>query len=326
MKAFICAAFGPIDQCVAGELPDPQPGEGQVTIRVEAAGVNFYDTLIVQGKYQIKPAAPFSPGGEIAGVVEAVGPGVTTCKPGDRVLAFTSFGGYAELCLAKASQTWPLPQGVSCEAAAAGLVTYGTAWFGLHDRARMKAGETVLVLGAAGGVGLAAIQIAKDAGATVIAAAGSPERLALCRTHGADILIDYTAEDLKEAVKAATKGRGADIVVDVVGGAWSEAAVRAIAWRGRLLVIGFAAGEIPRIPLNLTLLKGCDILGVFWDELLRREPAEGAAQVAAITAAWASGHLRPPVTGRYPLARAGEALHALAQRKTAGKLVILPGA
>lgn len=324
MRALVCQEFAPLDALQVGELPDPQPAAGEVVIRVSAAGINFYDTLIVQGKYQVKPALPFSPGGEVAGIVAAVGEGVGHVQPGDRVCAFTSYGGYAELCRAKASQTWPLPDAVGFEAAAAGLVTYGTAWFGLHDRARIKAGETVLVLGAAGGVGLAAVQIAKAAGARVIAAAGSAERLALCREHGADVLIDYTAADLKDAVKAATGGQGADIVVDVVGGAWTEAALRATAWRGRVLIIGFAAGEIPRIPANLLLLKGCEASGVFWDELMRREPQEAARQVAAVLACFADGSLSPPVTAACGLDGAVEAMRALAGRKVAGKLIVLP--
>lgn len=324
MRALICKEFASLDNLMVGELPEPQPAAGELTIRVGAAGINFYDTLIVQGKYQVKPAFPFSPGGEVAGVVVAVGEGVTHVKPGDRVCAFTSYGGYAEVCRARASQTWPLPAAVGFDAAAAGLVTYGTAWFGLHDRARIKAGETVLVLGAAGGVGLAAVQIAKAAGARVIAAAGSAARLALCGEHGADVLIDYTAADLKDAVKAATGGQGADIVVDVVGGPYTEAALRATAWRGRVLVIGFAAGEIPRIAANLLLLKGCELSGVFWDELMRREPAEAARQVGDVLACFADGSLKPPITAACGLDGAVTAMYALAGRKVAGKLIVHP--
>ena len=324
MRALICKEFASLDSLIVGELPEPQAAAGELTIRVGAAGINFYDTLIVQGKYQVKPAFPFSPGGEVAGVVVAVGEGVTHVKPGDRVCAFTSYGGYAEVCRARASQTWPLPDAVSFNAAAAGLVTYGTAWFGLHDRARMKAGETVLVLGAAGGVGLAAVQIGRAAGARVIAAAGSAERLALCREHGAEVLIDYTTADLKDAVKSATGGQGADIVVDVVGGPYTDAALRATAWRGRVLVIGFAAGEIPRIPANLLLLKGCELSGVFWDELMRREPVEAARQVAEVLARFADGRLEPPITAACGLGGAVAAMHALAGRKVAGKLIVHP--
>ncbi|MBT0963830.1 NADPH:quinone oxidoreductase family protein [Denitromonas iodatirespirans] len=326
MKAFVCHEFGPLGQHTPGELPTPVAGPGQVLIRVAAAGVNFYDTLIVQGKYQLQPPRPFAPGGEVAGVVTAVGEGVTRCAPGDRVMAFTRYGGYAEQALADEGMTWPLPAAVSFDTAAAGLITYGTAWFALQDLAALKPGETVLVLGAAGGVGLAALQIAKRAGARVIAAAGSEERLDLCRQHGADDTIDYAREDLKLATKTLTGGRGADVVVDVVGGDFTEQAVRAIAWRGRLLVIGFAAGAIPKIPANLLLLKGAVVAGVFWDEMLRREPDTGRRHINAITAAWADGSLAPPISARLPLARAAEALDALAGRRSAGKLIIEPGA
>jgi len=326
MKAFVCRELGPVESHQPGDMPVPGIAAGELLVRVAAAGVNFFDTLIVQGKYQIRPPLPFAPGGEIAGTVEAVGEGVEAFRPGDRVLAFTSFGGYAELTRARASMCWHLPDAVSFDTAAAGLTTYGTAWFALHDLARLQAGESVLVLGAAGGVGLAAIQIAKLAGARVIAAAGSPERLEVCREAGADQCIDYVAEDLREAVKALTGGRGVDVVIDVVGGEFTEKAVRSVAWRGRVMVIGFAAGAIPRLPCNLMLLKGCHVIGVFWDEMLRREPATSRQQIDALTAAWADGRLRPPVTHKYPLARAGEALQQLAGRRTPGKLLVVPSA
>lgn len=324
MRALICSSFAPLDQLVVGDLPDPQPGPGEVIIEVAAAGINFYDTLIVQGRYQIQPAQPFSPGGEVAGTVVAVGEGVTHLSVGQRVCAFTSYGGMAQRCRAKASQTWPLPDAVSYDTAAAGLVTYGTAWFALHDRGRLQAGETVLVLGAAGGVGLAAVQLTHAAGARVLAAAGGPERLALCRDYGADTLIDYRHESLKDAVKQATDGRGADVVIDVVGGEYSEAALRATAWRGRVLIIGFAAGAIPKLPANLLLLKGCEASGVFWDELMRREPAEAARQVAAVLAGFADGRFRPPPTQACDLDGATAALQALAARQVAGKLIVHP--
>ena len=341
MQALICDAFAPIEQLRNGELPEPTPGPGEVLIRVEAAGVNFYDTLIVQGQYQVKPALPFSPGGEVAGTVVAVGepvsavvgaeagdsagdPVLPTFSVGDRVCAFTSYGGFAQLCVAKSSQTWALPDPVTMDSAAAGLVAYGTAWFALHDRARLRAGETVVVLGAAGGVGLAAVQIAHAAGARVIAAAGSAERLALCHEAGATAGIDYTQEDLRDAIRRQTGGRGADVVIDVVGGAYTEAALRAMAWRGRLQVIGFAAGEIPRLPANLLLLKGCEAAGVFWDEFLRREPEAAATQVAAILRGFGAGTLRPRITEVLPLERARDALFALARRKAPGKLVVTP--
>lgn len=322
MRALICERFDGIEALRLGELPDPVAGDGEVVIEVAAAGVNFYDTLMVHGRYQIKPPLPFAPGGEIAGTVASVGPGVDHLAVGDRVCAFTSYGGFAERCRARASQVWRLPDAVSAPTAAAALVAYGTAWFGLHDRARMLSGETVLVLGAAGGVGLATVDIARAAGARVIAAAGTPERLALCAAAGADVCIDYQAQPLRDAVRAATGGDGADIVVDVVGGEFTEAALRATAWRGRILVIGFAAGGIPRLPANLLLLKGCEASGVFWDEFLRREPAAAAMQVAAVLDGIAAGALTPRLTARYPLARAQAALAALARREAVGKLVV----
>ena len=325
MRAYICNAFGPLDTHGPGDLPEPRPADDEVIIDVAAAGVNYYDTLIVQGRYQIRPALPFSPGGEFAGTIAALGANVDGLQPGQRVLAFNSFGGYAEKARARASQVFPLPEAVSFDQAAAALVAYATAWFALYDRGRLKAGETVLVLGAAGGVGLAAVQIARAAGCTVIAAASTADKLALCRQAGAAVGINYRETDLKDAVKAATAGRGADLVIDVVGGAFTEAAVRATAWRGRVLVIGFAAGDIPRVPANLLLLKGCELSGVFWDEFLRREPEACRAQVAAILAGIADGTLAPPIHGRYGIEQAGEALALLAERRVTGKLLISPG-
>jgi len=325
MRAYICNAFGPLDTHGPGDLPEPRPADDEVIIDVAAAGVNYYDTLIVQGRYQIRPALPFSPGGEFAGTIAALGAKVEGFRPGQRVLAFNSFGGYAEKARARASQVFPLPDAVSFDQAAAALVAYATAWFALYDRGRLKAGETVLVLGAAGGVGLAAVQIARAAGCTVIAAASTADKLALCRQAGAAVGINYRETDLKDAVKAATAGRGADVVIDVVGGAFTEAAVRATAWRGRVLVIGFAAGDIPRVPANLLLLKGCELSGVFWDEFLRREPEACHAQVAAILAGIADGTLAPPVHGRYAIEQAGDALKVLAERRVTGKLLITPG-
>lgn len=322
MRAYICKAFGPLEQHGPGQLPEPTPADNEVIIDVAAAGVNYYDTLIVQGKYQIRPSFPFSPGGEFAGTVRAIGDGVKGFTIGQRVLAFNSFGGYAEQARAKASQVFPLPDAVPFDVAAAALVAYATAWFSLHDRGRMQAGETVLVLGAAGGVGLAAVQIAHAAGCKVIAAASSQDKLDLCIEAGADIGINYRDSDLKDAVKAATQGKGADIVIDVVGDKYTEAAVRATAWRGRVMIIGFAAGEIPRVPANLLLLKGCELAGIFWDEFLRREPEACHAQVAAILASIADGTLQPPIHGRYPIEQAGEALKVLADRKATGKLII----
>ena len=324
MRALICNAFAPIESLSMASVPPPVPEPDEITLRVAAAGVNFYDTLIVQGRYQIKPPFPFSPGGEVAGVVYAVGQNVHHLHPGDRVCAFTSYGGYAEICRAKAIQTWKLPDTVSFETAAAGLVTYGTAWFALHDHARIRSGETVLVLGAAGGVGQAAIQIAKTAGAQVIAVASHPDKLVQCQAQGADILINYQTENLKETIRQVTHGRGVDIVVDVVGGRHTKAALRATAWRGRILIIGFATGEIPCIPTNLVLLKGCTLSGVLWDELMRQEPEEASRQVHTVLAGFAEGWLAPPITACYRLEEAMQALSSLATRQAGGKLIILP--
>lgn len=324
MRALICSQFAPLDDIKPGNLPIPTPGENEVLIKVAAAGVNFYDTLIVQGKYQIKPPLPFSPGGESAGVVEAVGPGVTHVKPGDRVVAFSHYGAFAEYCKAPARQTFPLPDAVSFEQAAAALVAYGTAWFALYDRGHIKAGETVLVLGAAGGVGLAAVQIAHRAGARVIAAASSEEKLALCKAAGADVCVNYSSGDLKDLFKTAVGPQGADIVIDVVGNPYTEAALRATGWRGRVMIIGFAAGEIPRIPGNLVLLKGCEVSGVLWDGLLARDPDLAREQVAALFAAIADGSLQPPITARFTLENGLEALKTLAERRVTGKVVIVP--
>jgi NADPH2:quinone reductase len=324
MRAYLCHAFGPLASHGPGEVPPPIPAADEVIVDVAAAGVNYYDTLIVQGKYQLRPPFPFSPGGEFAGRISALGAAVGGLEVGQRVLAFNSFGGFAEQARARASQVFALPDALPFETAAAALVAYGTAWFALYDRGRMQPGETVLVLGAAGGVGLAAIQIARQAGCTVIAAAGGAAKLALCREAGADQLIDYRASDLKEAVKAATGGRGADIVIDVVGGPFTEAAVRASAWRGRVMVIGFACGEIPRVPANLLLLKGCELSGVLWDGLLRHEPVEGHRQVAALLAAIAAGRLKPAISARYAIEDAGIALRLLAERQAGGKLIVCP--
>lgn len=324
MRALICPQFAPLDKLHPGDLPLPTPGETEVLIRVFAAGMNFYDTLIVQGKYQIKPPLPFSPGGESAGIVEAVGAKVTHLKAGDRVVAFSHYGAFAEYCKAPASQTFPLPDAVSYEQAAAGLVAYGTAWFALHDRGRLKAGETVLVLGAAGAVGRAAVQIAHRAGARVVACAGSEANLELARAAGADACVDYSSGDLKEMFKAAVGFRGADIVIDVLGNPYTEAAVRATGWRGRVLVIGFAAGEIPRIPANLMLLKGSEVAGVLWDGLLEKEPEVAREQAAAILAAFADGSLAPAEPTRFDLEQGREALQALAERRVTGKVIITP--
>lgn len=306
------------------DAPDPEPSAGEVLIDVRAAGVNFPDLLITQGKYQFKPPPPFVPGGEVAGVVRAVGPGVTAFSPGDRVAATMLFGAFAERVTAPAAAVARLPDGVSFEVGAAVLLTYATTVHALVDRAALRPGETLLVLGASGGVGTAAIEIGKCLGARVIAAASTEEKLAHCREHGADATIDYTKEDLKERAKALSGG-GADVIYDPVGGDYTEPALRAIAWEGRYLIVGFAAGPIPKIPANLVLLKNCQIVGVFWGMFAQREPARNAANVERVLAWLAEGKIRPHVDTVLPFARAGEALEKLARREVKGKLVLVPG-
>ena len=324
MKAVVCTSFGPPERLELKELPPLRASSGQAVVSVRACGVNFPDTLIIEGKYQFRPEPPFSPGGEVAGVVSSVGEGVTGVAPGDRVIALMPWGGYAEEVVTDATRLVPIPDGVDFVAAAATLTTYGTTYYALADRAAMKPGETLLVLGAAGGVGLAAVQLGKLMGARVIAAASSAAKLEICRQSGADEVIDYAAEDLKERVKALTGGLGADVVYDPVGGKYSEAALRATAWNGRLLVIGFAAGEIPKIPLNLTLLKGAAILGVFWGQFTMRDPAGARAQFAQLLAWVAAGKLQPHIFATLTLAEAGQAMRQLLDRKVQGKIVLVP--
>ncbi|MBC7171625.1 MAG: NADPH:quinone oxidoreductase family protein, partial [Polyangiaceae bacterium] len=277
-----------------------------------------------QNLYQFKPALPFSPGGEVAGVVAAVGEGVKHVAVGQPVLAFTGWGGFAEEVLADAKQVVPLPPGLDMSIAAAFMMTYGTSLHALKDRAQLGAGETLLVLGAAGGVGLAAVELGKKMGARVIAAASTLEKLDVCREHGADELIDYEAEDLRERVKALTAGKGVDVVYDPVGGAYAEPALRSIAWKGRYLVVGFAAGDIPKIPLNLPLLKGCAIVGVFWGDFAAREPQANMANGMQLFEWLMQGELKPRISQTYPLEKAGEALRALMDRKVTGKIVLVP--
>lgn len=326
MKAVLCKHYGPPSSLVVEEVPSPKPGEGQVLITVHACGVNFPDTLIIEGKYQFKPALPFSPGAEVAGIVKEVGPGVTGFQPGDRVIGATTWGGYAQEALAQAERVIRMPEGMDFQTASAFLLTYGTSHHALKDRAELKAGETVLVLGAAGGVGLAAVDIAKVMGARVIAAASTEEKLAVCRQHGADETINYATEDLRERLKALTGGRGVDVVYDPVGGDLSEPAMRSMAWRGRFLVVGFAAGGIPNVPLNLPLLKGCSIVGVFWGAFMRNEPARNEANLRELVAWTHEGKLRPHIYAVYPLERAADALHDVMNRKVTGKVVLTTGA
>lgn len=321
MKAMLCKKYGPPESLVLEEVADPHPGPGQVLIDVQAAGVNFPDVLIIENKYQFKPALPFAPGGEVAGTIAALGEGVQGLRVGERVLASTGFGGFAERALAPAHMTVSIPQQMSYVDAAAFLMTYGTSHYALVNRGKLKPGENLLVLGAAGGVGLAAVEIGKVLGARVIAAASSDEKLAVCREHGADEVINYSSEDLKQRTRELTGGAGADVVYDPVGGDYAEAALRATNWEGRFLVIGFTAG-IPRIPLNLTLLKSCDIVGVFWGAFVGRNPQKHKEYVAELLDWYCAGKIKPHISATYPLERAAEALQAMAARQVKGKVVV----
>lgn len=324
MKALLCTQFGPPDLLEFNDVPSPTAGPGEVVVTVKAASVNFPDVLIIENKYQFKPPLPFSPGSELAGVVKEVGEGIANMQVGDRVMAFTIHGAFAEEVTVDAARVLPIPDGMDFSTAAALLLTYGTMDHGLRDRGQVKDTETVMVLGASGGIGIASIEIAKALGARVIACASSDEKLAVCRQHGADEVINYATEDLRERIKTLTTGRGVDVIVDPVGGPYSEPALRAIAWRGRLLVVGFAAGEIPKIPLNLPLLKGCSIVGVFWGDFLRREPQAFAASVSQLGKWFAEGKIKPYISATFPLAQAAEAIKMMAARKVMGKVVVVP--
>jgi NADPH2:quinone reductase len=322
MKAVLCRQYGPPDSLRFEDIDSPRPGPGEVVISTKAASVNFPDVLIIQNKYQFKPPLPFSPGSELAGVIKEVGEGVKHWKAGDKVIAFTTYGAFAEEVKTEATRLLPLPEGMSFETGAAFLLTYGTSDHALRDRGALRAGETLLVLGAAGGVGLAAIEIGKALGARVIACASNAEKLAVCRSHGADELIDYATEDLRERIKALTDGRGVDVVYDAVGGPYSEPAFRSLAWRGRLLVVGFAAGDIPKLPLNLALLKGASVVGVFWGDFARREPKAFADSVRQLGEWYRQGKLKPHVSQTFPLGRAADALKLMAARQVKGKVVL----
>jgi NADPH2:quinone reductase len=323
MKAVLCKVYGPPESLVIEDVEPLKPGKGQVVLSVKACGVNFPDVLIIQGKYQFKPALPFSPGSEVSGIVKAVGEGVERVKVGDRVIAFTSWGGFAEEVTVDARKLIPIPNGIDFSTAAAFTLVYGTAHHALKDRAQLNSGETLLVLGASGGVGLAAVEIGKVMGARVIAAASSDEKLAVCKQHGADEVINYSTQDIRERIKVLTEGNGIDVVFDPVGGNYSEPVLRSIAWNGRFLVIGFAAGDIPRIPLNLPLLKGCSIVGVFWGSFTEREPNRNQEHLQELLRWLAEGKLKPHIWATYPLERAAEALNAMMNRTIKGKVVLL---
>ncbi len=323
MHAWLCDNPVGVDALHWAELPTPVPQAGQVRLRIQAASLNFPDLLIVQNKYQMKPPLPFVPGSEYAGVVEAVGDGVRHLQPGQRVACLSGTGGFATHTLAPAALCLPLPPEFTAVDAAAFIMTYATSHHALVDRARLQAGETVLVLGAAGGVGTAAIQIAKAMGAHVIAAAAGADKCALCTRLGADQTIDYSQGDLREAIKAATGGRGPDVVYDPVGGDLAEPVFRSIAWRGRYLVVGFAAGAIPALPLNLALLKGASLVGVFWGDFAKREPQANAAMLGALAQWYTQGKIKPVIDRTLPMAELKAAYALMGSRRVMGKLVLV---
>ena len=323
MHAWLCENPVGVEALTWQELPTPVPQAGQVLIRIEAASLNFPDLLIVQNKYQMKPDLPFVPGSEYAGVIEAVGEGVTHLKVGQSVACLSGTGGFGTHTLAPAKLCMPLPAGFPAVDAAAFIMIYATSHHALIDRAALKAGETVLVLGAAGGVGTAAIQIAKAAGARVIAAASTDEKCALCKSLGADETINYTTQNMREVLKALTGGKGPDVIYDPVGGDFAEPAFRSIAWRGRYLVVGFAAGPIPALPFNLALLKGASIVGVFWGDFARREPQANAAMMAELAQWYAQGKVKPVIDRTMPMSELKAAYAHMGSRAVMGKLVMV---
>lgn len=325
MHAWLCETLDGVEALQWRELPTPEPKAGEVRIAIKAASLNFPDLLIVQGKYQFKPPLPFVPGSEYAGVVEALGEGVTHLQVGAPVAAIVGTGGFATHACVDATRLLPLPPGFALEDGAAFAFTYGTSHHALMDRAQLQAGETVLVLGAAGGVGTAALQIAKAAGARVIAAASTDEKCALCAKLGADATINYSSQDLREALKSLTDGKGPDVVYDPVGGTWAEPAFRSIAWRGRYLVVGFAGGAIPALPWNLALLKGASVVGVFWGDFVKREPKANAAALMQLAQWYAQGKIKPVLDRQLPMSAIREAYERMGTRQVQGKLVLVNG-
>lgn len=324
MKALLCKQFGPPEDLVVEDIPDLEPDAGEAVIEVHAASVNFPDALIIHNLYQFKPDLPFSAGGECAGIVKSVGDKVKNVKPGDKVIAMTAWGAFAQQVKTDSRMLIPMVGELDFVTASAIMMTYATTYHALHDRANLQKGETLVVLGASGGVGLAAVEIGKALGAKVIACASTDEKLAVCKDHGADALIKYSEGDLKQKIRDETDGKGADVIYDPVGGDFSEPALRAMNWRGRFLVIGFANGEIPKIPLNLTLLKGCAIVGVFWGDYAKREPMNLMQDMRTLLGWLAEGTIKPYISGTYNLAEAPQAIRALMDRKVSGKLVITP--
>jgi NADPH2:quinone reductase len=324
MKAILCRQPGGPDDLTLVDIPDPVAGPGEAVVKIEAAGLNFFDTLIIAGKYQTKPAFPFSPAAEFAGVVESTGAGAERVQAGDRVMGYAGYGCARERIAVKAESLVGIPDDLDFDRAAGLSITYGTTMHALKDRGKLQAGETLAVLGAAGGVGLAAVEIGKAMGARVIGCASSDEKCAFARQRGADETVNYTTTDLRDALKELTGGQGADVIYDPVGGEYAESALRATAWKGRYLVVGFAAGEIPRLPLNLVLLKGCDVVGVFWGAFTEREPAAQAANMAQIVDWCAEGKLSSHVHAIYPLADTAQALKDIAARRIMGKAILRP--
>jgi NADPH2:quinone reductase len=323
MRAILCKEFGPPSLLTLEEVADPVPGRGEVVVDVAAASVNYPDTLTIRDMYQFKPPLPFSPGGEFAGTVSALGDGVESVAVGDRVIAIQVAGGFAEKALVDQPETLiPIPDDMDFTSAASWVMAYATSYYALKDRAAAKEGETLLVLGAAGGVGLAAVDLGEAMGMRVIAAASSDDKLAVCREYGAAATINYADESVRDRVKDLTVGQGADVVIDPVGGSYSEAALRSLAWQGRLMVIGFAAGDIPAIPLNLTLLKGCDVRGVFWGAHTFREPDLHRQNLMELFEMYHGGVIRPHISARYPLAQAPQAIADLLERRATGKVVV----
>ncbi len=322
MKAVLCKAFGPPETLVVEEVSSPEIKKNEVLLDVHTAGINFPDTLIIEGKYQFKPPFPFSPGGEAAGVISAVGEKVSQLKVGDRVMALTGWGSCAEQVAVPAYNVLPMPEAMDFPTAAAFSMTYGTAIHALKQRGALQQGETLLVLGASGGVGLAAIEIGKAMGARVIAAASSAEKLQVARQAGADELINYQTEDVRERLKVLTKGQGVDVIIDPVGGDLFETVFRSIAWNGRMLVIGFASGDIPSLPANLPLLKGAAVIGVFWGAFAQRQPQDNLRNFQQLFAWYVQGKLKPLVSQTFSLENTAAAISTLSARKAVGKLVI----
>lgn len=323
MKALVCKELGLADKLeLVSDWAEPELGDHDVLINVKAAGLNFPDVLIIQGKYQIQPELPFIPGGECSGVVEAVGPKATRFKVGDKVLSMGASGAFREKIAAVEFAVFPMPEGLTFEQAAGISITYFTSYYALKLRANIQPGETLLVLGAAGGVGTTAIELGKLMGAKVIAAASSAEKLELCKQLGADEVINYNEVSLKDAVKALTGGKGVDVVYDPVGGDYAEPAIRSMAWNGRYLVIGFASGPIPKIPLNLTLLKGCSVVGVFWGRFSAEEPEQNLQNIEELWELFASGKISPVVTDSFPFEQYEEAFNCLIERRARGKVIM----